>query len=160
MPDGWHLSGTAVFLHEGQPACLTYAVDADARWQTREGRVRGWAGRRQVELRIVRRGSGWTLNGLAVAGVDDAIDLDLAFTPATNLLPVRRLAVPLGTRADAPAAWLDTTSWALRRLAQSYEHRAPHAFWYTAPEVDYAGLLEVDDDGFVRRYPHLWEQVG
>lgn len=158
--EGWHLSGTAVFLHDGQPACLTYTITADAAWQARDGRVRGWAGRQQVELLMTRRDGEWSLNGVPVAGLADAIDLDLSFTPATNLLPIRRLAVPMGSTVDAPAAWLDTTTWSLRRLAQRYEHRAPHAYWYTAPEVDYAGLVEVDDHGFVRRYPQLWESVG
>jgi uncharacterized protein len=160
LADGWQLSGTAVFLHDGQPACLTYTVLADAAWHTREGQVRGWAGRHQVELLLVRRDQHWSLNGRPVAGLADAIDLDLAFTPATNLLPLRRLEVPVGTAVDAPAAWLDTASWSLRRLQQRYEHRSPHAYWYSAPEVGYAELLEVDDEGFVRRYPHQWELAG
>ena len=66
----------------------------------------------------------------------------------------------MGIAVDAPAAWLDATSWSLRRLQQRYEHRSPHAYWYSAPEVGYADLLEVDDEGFVRRYPHQWELVG
>lgn len=160
LADGWQLSGTAVFLHDGQPACLTYTVLADAAWHTREGQVGGWAGREHVDLLLVRRDQHWSLNGRPVPGLADAIDLDLAFTPATHLLPLRRLEVPVGTAADVPAARVDTTSWSLRRLPQRYEHRSPHAYWYNAPEFGYADLLEVDDECFVRRYPGLWEQVG
>lgn len=159
-PDGWELSGTAVFLQAGEPACLAYTVTVDDAWQAREGHVRGWAGRRHVDLHMARRGGTWWVNDAPLPALHDIVDLDLAFTPATNLLPVRRLAIPLGATVDVPAAWLDTDTWTLRRLAQRYEHRAPHAFWYTAPEVGSAGLIEVDDDGFVRRYPNLWESVG
>jgi hypothetical protein len=34
----------------------------------------------------------WRLNDLEISGLDECVDLDLGFTPATNLLPIRRLA--------------------------------------------------------------------
>lgn len=155
---GWRLAGTTVFLHHGQPACLTYIVEADAAWCTRLGDVRGWAGRTPVELRIVKEPDGaWTQNGVPVAA-PDAVDVDLGFTPSTNLLPLRRLGLAVGEAADAPAVWLDDETWTPARLPQRYERRSPHAYWYTSPT--YAELLEVDDECFVRRYPHLWEAVG
>ena len=133
-------------------------VDADASWLTRRGEVHGWAGRTPVDLRIEREADGaWTYNGVRL-DVPGAVDVDLGFTPATNLLPLRRLALPVGDAIDAPAAWLDDETWTLARLPQRYERRSPHGYWYTSPT--YAELLEVDDEGFVRRYPHLWEAVG
>ena len=41
LGDAWRLEGTAVFRQEGVPACLTYKVDCDANWRTREGAVHG-----------------------------------------------------------------------------------------------------------------------
>ncbi|MDQ6869318.1 MAG: hypothetical protein M3178_13370 [Pseudomonadota bacterium] len=35
--------------------------------------------------------------------------------------------------------------------------RRPATFWYEAPSVGYEGLLELAPDGFIRRYPNLWE---
>ena len=40
---------------------------------------------------------------------------------------------------------------------QRYERRGEADYWYAAPRFDYAGMLEVTADGFVRRYPTLWE---
>ena len=48
----------------------------------------------------------WTLNGQNMPGLRDCIDLDFGFTPSTNLLQLRRLALECGQVADAPAAWL------------------------------------------------------
>jgi len=56
-----------------------------------------------------------------------------------------------------PVAWLDVPAEKLERLPQRYERRSEHGYWHAAPTVGYAGLLEMTDVGFVRRYPGLWE---
>lgn len=155
---GWTLDGTAVFREDGVPARLTYRVACDLAWRTREGQVHGWLGEQSVEFHIARTAGGvWTLNGAVVSGLGDCVDLDLAFTPATNLLPLRRLALAEGQAADAPAAWLNVSAGTLEVLPQRYERRAEAAYWYEAPSGDYAALLEVTPTGFIRRYPGLWE---
>jgi hypothetical protein len=154
----WQLDGTAVFLHEGAPARLHYGVVCDPAWLSRRGRVSGWLGARSVELDIERMAAGaWTLNGVPVPGLEGCVDLDLGFTPATNLMPLRRLALASGHAADAPAAWLDISAGTLQVLPQRYTRRGEATYWYEAPSVGYAGTLEVTPDGFVRRYPGLWE---
>jgi hypothetical protein len=62
-----------------------------------------------------------------------------------------------GQAADAPAAWLDVPAGTLQILPQRYERRAKATYWYEAPSVNYAALLEVTPTGFIRRYPGLWE---
>lgn len=52
LDPGWHLTGTAVFAHQGQPCRLDYLVVCDAGWRTVRGRVAGWLGDRTVELEI------------------------------------------------------------------------------------------------------------
>jgi hypothetical protein len=157
-PAGWVLDGTAVFRHVGAPARLAYRVVCDRGWTTRAGRVTGWLGVRPVELAIARAADGqWSLNGVPAPDLERCTDLDLGFTPATNLIPVRRLALGAGDAANAPAAWLDVAAGTLRELSQRYERRSSTAYAYEAPGVGYAGLLEVTPEGFVRRYPGLWE---
>lgn len=99
----------------------------------------------------------WTLNGAAVPGLESYVDLDLGFTPATNLPQLRRVALADGQGADVPVAWLDVSAGTLTVLPQRYERRSATTYWYEAPSVNYAGLLEVDSTGFIRRYPGLWE---
>ena len=85
--DGWRIEGAAVFRHSTGPTALVYEVDCDCDWRTREGSVKGWAGSCRVDIRISRSLSGiWTLNGQVVSGIEECVDLDLGFTPATNLL--------------------------------------------------------------------------
>lgn len=154
---GWRLEGTAVFQHEGVPAQLGYRVDCDAQWITTDGAVHGWVGDRTVRIAIQRSATGiWTYDGVNVAGVEDCLDLDLGFTPATNALQLRRTALKVGEGADVPVAWLDVDTDALTRLHQRYERRLADAYWYHSPTFDYTATITVDASGFARDYPELW----
>jgi hypothetical protein len=160
VADGWQLAGTAAFMHEGTPAMLTYRIACDDSWSTSNGLVRGWVGSRQLDFHAVRTPLGrWTLNNEPVAGLEACVDLDFNFTPATNLHQLRRIALAEGDSTDVPVAWLDPFAGTLTLLRQRYTRRGRTTYWYEA-SVGYSGLLEVARNGFVRRYPELWEMEG
>jgi hypothetical protein len=48
----------------------------------------------------------WILNGSAVPGLDRFVDLDLGFTPVTNLQQLRRVPIAENESAQVPVAWL------------------------------------------------------
>jgi hypothetical protein len=157
---GWQLDGAAVFRdeEEGGPALLTYRLVSGPDWRTLEGQVRGWLGPQQVDFQVARGDGGvWTLNGSAVPGLESCVDLDLGFTPASNLFQLRRLDLAKGQAADAPVAWLDVSAGTLDLLHQRYDRRDDSAYWYEAPRFDYTAMLDVDPSGFIRLYPGLWE---
>jgi hypothetical protein len=155
---GWTLDGAAVFREDGLAAGLTYHLACDQAWRTVEGRVHGWFGQQSLEFRITRGDSGlWTFNGAAVPGLESYVDLDFGFTPATNLPQLRRIALDEGRAADVPVAWLDFARGTLTSLPQRYERRSKDSYWYESPSFQYQALLEVDEVGFVRLYPGLWE---
>lgn len=155
---GFELDGCALFVHEGAPARLNYKLVCDGSWRTLRGRVDGVVGGRVMDIVIERSAEGvWTRNGAIVSGLNGCVDLDLGFSPASNLCQLRRLNLADGNAADAPVAWLDVSSNTLSVLAQRYERRAKLTYWYEAPRFDYAALLEVNEVGFVLRYPGLWE---
>src|SRR5512139_1236352 len=107
LANGWRLTGAAIFRKDGRPCHLEYDVAVDAVWRTRSAKVSGYVGKKAVDVRITSaRASGWRLNGVFKMSVKGCIDVDLGFTPATNLIPIRRLALKAGQRADAPAAYL------------------------------------------------------
>jgi len=155
---GWRLEGTAAFRHEaGAVSCVSYQVECDEVWRTREGRVCGWVGDQRVDIGVRRTSEGeWLLDGRKVEGVKGCLDLDLGFTPATNLFQLRRMALAVGQSQELTVAWLDIPDGGLGKLAQRYERRAEDEYWYAAPRFDYAAVLKVDGTGFVRLYPRLW----
>src|SRR6185436_2911749 len=102
---GTTISGAAVFEHDGATR-LDYEVVCDDSWRTRTAWVSGWVVAGLVRVRIENDGGVWTLNGDAVRDVEGCIDIDLNFSPSTNLLPLRRLNLAIGEEAEVRAAWL------------------------------------------------------
>jgi hypothetical protein len=160
---GWRLEGTATFREGGRICRLGYEVETDTDWRARGARVWGHVGRRNVALQIRPVGAAgegrWRLAGGAGREVAGCLDLDLAFTPATNLLAIRRLALEVGQRASAPAAWLRFPGLRLVKLPQSYHRIGADEYAYEAPTAGYAGVLRVLPNGAVRHYPALFELV-
>jgi hypothetical protein len=155
---GWTLDGAAVFVEDGVPSRLAYRVRCDAAWRSERGSVRGWIGGRAVEIDVARTAEGeWTLNAVPIPGPDGCDHLDFGFTPATNLFQIRHASLSVGEAADVPAAWLAVSSGTLEVLRQRYERRSETTYWYEAPRFGYAALLEAGAEGFIRRYPGLWE---
>ena len=118
----------------------------------------GW--RRSLTLEHDGRGR-WTADGERVADVDGALDCDLAFSPLTNLMPVRRSA--LHERAgseDFVMAWVSVPDLRVHASPQRYEHVRPGVVRYVALDGDFTAELELDEDGLVVRYPRLAERVG
>ncbi|MGH9335512.1 MAG: putative glycolipid-binding domain-containing protein, partial [Vicinamibacteria bacterium] len=90
------LEGTAVFDHEGAPCRLDYDIVCDSGFETLRGSVAGWVGERSIRIEIGVEEGEWWLDGSECPAVQGAVDLDLNFSPSTNLLPIRRLNLEVG----------------------------------------------------------------
>lgn len=155
---GWRLDGTATFLHDGAACRLSYEIACDPAWCTRSARVEGWIGSRSVALEIAVGADGcWTLDGVEVPAVAGCIDIDLNFSPSTNLLPVRRLGLEIGQQAEVRAAWLRFPSCTLEPLVQVYRRNGSRAYRYESAGGRFVAELEVDAHGFVTQYPKIWQ---
>jgi hypothetical protein len=155
---GWRLAGVATFLAEGQPCLLKYQVECDALWRTCAATVEGWMGSAEVGLAIAAdAGERWSMNGVEYPELGDLVDIDLGFTPATNLVQLRRLALNVGQRAEAPVAYLHFPALILGRMDQRYHRVTAGEYHYESPAFGYDALLQVSEYGFVTRYPGLWD---
>ena len=158
--DEWRLEGTAVFQSDEQPCHLAYIIVCDSSWNTVRGSVLGWVGDRDVNIEIaVATAQHWTLNGVKESAVDGCIDLDLNFSPATNLLPIRRLNLEIGQSAEVKAAWLRFPSFELELLAQVYARLDEFTYRYSSDGGSFVRDLTVNEVGFVTDYPGLWKAV-
>ncbi len=156
----WRLSGTTVFAfgrQERRPVRLDYVVECDEDWQTRSAIVTGWVGnetiRAEVSVDAARR---WRLNGVSVPAVEGCVDIDLSFSPSTNLLPIRRLRLNVGDEVAATAAWLRFPDFKLEPLDQSYRRIGGGAYRYESGAGKFVAQLSVNEAGFVTGYPNLW----
>lgn len=153
------LSGTAVFGHQQQTCRLDYTVACDPEWHTLSAKVAGWLGDATVVVEVgVDVQQRWTLNGIECPQVAGCQDIDLSFSPSTNLLPIRRLALRVGERANVRAAWLRFPTFSLEPLDQVYEHFGDDRYRYESAGGAFITVLQVNSVGFVTNYPGLWQQ--
>jgi hypothetical protein len=156
---GWLLTGAAIFVEKNAPCFLAYEVTADAAWRTGRAKISGHVGRKAVDITISSSGGQWRINGVLKKKVTGCIDVDLGFTPATNLLAIRRLSLKIGQGADAPAAYLRFPEMRLEKLPQRYVRTGRTEYQYEAPTVGYSGRLQVLTSGAISRYPRLFELI-
>ncbi|MEP7326135.1 MAG: putative glycolipid-binding domain-containing protein [Gemmatimonadota bacterium] len=154
----WSLRGSVIVLDHGVPCRLDYAVVCDAAWHTLWARVNGWMGTDPVNHRISRSPAGrWRHNGIEQPHLDQCIDMDLGFSPSTNLLPIRRLGLGVGDSAPVAAAWLKFPEFSLTRLDQVYHREADRQYRYESGAGRFTATLEVDGAGMVLRYGDIWK---
>lgn len=156
-PDGWRISGMSVFSHEGRPCALRYDIRCDDEWRTRRTTVRGWLGDQPVDVEIVvDAAGGWHLNGTEVPAVAGCVDVDLNFSPSTNLLPIRRLSLPVSGSAEVRAAWLRFPSFTLEPLEQRYTNLGEGRYRYESGGGAFVRELAVNEAGFATSYPDFF----
>ena len=141
-----------------------YSLEAGPDWVTRRlaVQVRASDGERRLELRHDGAG-GWTADGVPFgATLQRALDCDLAYSPVTNLMPVRRHALHQrpGTQ-DSVVAWVSLPDLSVRAATQRYEHLRPGLVRFSAlgAKPPFTADLELDDDGVVLTYPQLTRRV-
>jgi hypothetical protein len=154
---GYLLLGHAQFQHPAGSVDLHYSVQTSPSWRTEQARVEGMGPQGPLQLHIQVRPDGWSLNGRLVRALAGCIDIDLSFTPATNLLTVRRLTLAPGQSAEVVAAWLEFPDSRLKPLRQQYERLPALRYGYRCPDLPFETILQVNEDGFVTSYPPLWE---
>jgi uncharacterized protein len=153
-----HLEGTAVFSHEGLPCRLDYHILCDAEWRTLSADVEGWVGNTNIEIHLQVTPEGhWLLNGVDQPALAGCIDVDLNFSPSTNLLPIHRLNLAIGKTAQIKAAWLRFPSFRLEPLEQTYTRLSELVYRYESSNGKFMADLKVNAAGFVIDYPNIWK---
>lgn len=154
--DGWFLDGSCIFLFDGKPCRLEYLIECDAEWRTQFATVDGFVGEDVIAVEVeVDEDGVWYMNGEEIAEVESCVDIDLNFSPVTNLLPLKRLNLSIGQAGDVRAAWLRFPSFSLEPLEQTYTRKADSVFNYRS-RTGFEKDITVDDFGLVDEYADAW----
>jgi len=156
--ESWQLQGTAVFSYNQLPCRLDYRIVCDLHWHTLSAKVAGWVGNDLIEIGLaVSPNHNWLLNEKDSPEVAGCVDLDLNFSPSTNLLPIRRLDLAVGQEMEVRAAWLRFPSFRLEQLVQLYRRIDETSYRYESAGGKFVTELFVNAEGFATKYPNIWE---
>jgi uncharacterized protein len=162
VADGFVLTGNIVAVQEGEPLEVKYRIECHADWRTRLVSVEQHRGLRHTVLAISPDDQAkWSAHGVGTIDfLNGCLDVDLELTPITNTLPVNRLKLDVGQRAEIAAAWIRFPSLEIVRANQSYERLTPNTYRYRSLASGFTAVIEVDEDGLPIRYQGIWERIG
>jgi uncharacterized protein len=159
-PDGPQLRGEVVTLVDGDPVRITYLVVCDPAWETRAVEVTWHEGASVRELSLeVDAEKRWWQGEIEIESVRGCIDVDLGITPATNTLPIRRLAPQEGQAKQVTAAWVLFPELKVEPLPQTYTRLTEDLYRYESNLGSFTAQIRVDDWGLVTWYEGGWERV-
>jgi uncharacterized protein len=154
--DGEQLTATGTQLGaEPEPYRLDYELATAERFVTARLHVlaRTAVGEHELDLRRTPDGA-WTVDGQPRPDLDGALDCDLGNSPLTNTMPIRRAGA-----GDFAMAWVSVPDLAVHRSPQRYEPIDARSVRYVSLDGDFRADLELDEEGFVVRYPQLAERL-
>jgi hypothetical protein len=159
-PEGWLLKGTVVgVLEDYRPVLATYEVHCDEKWHTHRVQVERTIGSdvKALSLSVESRGM-WRTSGRELHELNRCEDVDLALTPATNTLPIRRLNLQIGRTSSVVAVWVKVPDLEVQPLSQRYTRLTKDTYRYES-NTGFSTEIAVDDLGLVTAYPGGWERI-
>jgi uncharacterized protein len=162
VADGFLLTGTILAVHEGEPLEVKYRIECRPDWRTRLVRVEQRRSLEHSALEISQDDqTKWSAEGAgSIDSLNGCLEVDLELSPITNTLPINRLKLDIGQRAEIAAAWIRFPSLEIVRANQSYERLKANTYQYRSLASGFTADIEVDEDGLPIRYKGIWERIG
>ncbi len=138
---------------------IQYVLRLNASWQVRQFLL--FRDLDEPDLWLATDGSGrWgEMNGAHRTELDGCYDIDLACTPMTQTLPIRRLPLLDGDTAELPVVVIDPETLGVRSVLHRYTRVSAKCWQHEAAEQGIATEFEVDEFGLVVDYPALFRRV-
>ena len=159
-PDGVRAESVVIGTDDGGPFAIRYGLACDAGWRVRALEVVSIGDGRRIAVRADGAGYWTDEAGAALPALDGAIDVDIAATPFTNTLPIRRLGLAAGQAAEIVTAYVSVPALGVAPDPQRYTCLVPgRRYRYESLDSDFTREIETDGDGLVTDYPGLFRRV-
>lgn len=135
---------------------LRYHWELDAAWRTRALRI-DRTDATEKSLMIERTGdTSWRVDGEARPDLAGCHEVDVSATPFCNGLAIRRMKEADG---ELLALFVEASVLTCQPSRQAYERLGPRAWQYIDKGVSagFTARLDLDDEGLVAKYEHLFE---
>jgi uncharacterized protein len=140
---------------------LDHSWELTSDWRALALRVERWGADGRHTVTLERERDGWRVDGKSRPDLDGADEPDLSATPFCNTLVIRRIPAVSGASLTVDTAYVNARDLVVTRSRQRYEYQAPGRFRYIdlGTHAGFEADLEVDGQGIIKRYQHLFERV-
>jgi len=158
-PDGVRADGLVLLQLEAGLVRLRYGIECDGAWRTRRLQATLEVGAAQRDLDLRRDDAGnWTANGAARPDLAPCLEIDLAATPLTNTMALKRLGLEPGRPKRMRAAYVTVPGLQVRVDEQEYTLLSDTTFRYRGLTTGFAAEVTMDADRLVLDYPPGWRR--
>nr|WP_183731979.1 putative glycolipid-binding domain-containing protein [Rhizobium sp. BK275] len=156
--EGVLAEGVVTGHFEASKYALKYRLVIDPHWLVRDVRVQIANGPR---LHISSDGCGRWVNGdgSEISDLAGCMDVDIAATPFTNTLPIRRLKQKPRVPEEISIAYVSLPNLIVEPVQQRYTKLDENRFLYEGLSTAFSAELEVDGDGIVLDYPGVFRRL-
>ncbi|WP_160005321.1 putative glycolipid-binding domain-containing protein [Rhizobium sp. 18055] len=153
-----HAEGVVIGQLNENEFGLSYQLHLDLDWRVREVRIQI---ANSATLHIWSDGRGrWVRgDGTEIGNLAGCVDVDIAATPFTNTLPIRRLKLKTGQTETIKVAYVSVPELSVEPVKQRYTRLAETRFLYEGISTSFSAELEVDDVGMVLDYPGAFRRL-
>lgn len=154
--EGFTVSGT--LSDNPQREHIQYVLRLSATWQARQFIL--FRDLEEPDLWLATDGTGrWgEMNGARRTELDDCYDIDMACTPFTQTLPIRRVPLLDGDSTDLAVIVVDPDTLGARSVRQRYTRLSQHQ-WRLEQDDSNDVTFTVDEFGLVVDFPELFRRV-
>ena len=143
---------------EAQPFGVLYRIECDAGWRVRATHARVIGADVAIDLTSEGAGRWQDATGLR-PDLEGAIDVDLSVTPFTNTLPIRRLDLTEGQRAEVRVVYVSFPDLNVTIDRQRYTCMNRGRYRYESLDSEFTRDIDVDANGLIVTYPGLFRRI-
>lgn len=154
------MNGTIVTAFDDMPLLVEYSIQCASNGAASGvGIERAWGGEIR-KLTLVADGPlRWRVDGVHNPALDGCTDIDIEWTPSTNVFPIRRLSGEASSQTEVKAAWVRLPHLTVEASSQRYTRLQPNLYRYENIASGFSADIEVDDMCLPISYGRIWSRL-
>lgn len=143
-------------IYADEPFKVAYELYANELFETGTLLIKASYGSTKWDITLRCKNGIWYMNNKVHPEFTGCTDVDIATTPLTNTLPIRRLSLGVNEEREIRVVYFDLFKGEIKALSQRYRKLSEHAYHYENIPNDFEADIKVDDEGLVVNYPGLF----
>ena len=136
---------------------VDYQIKINENWETLFLHLKTQYSSRREDLIFESDGRGnWIMNGRQADQFKGCVDIDIALSPLTNTLPIRRLKLSDGEEQEIQVIYFNILEQEIGTARQKYIRLSNTVYQYENIPNDFEAKIIVDEYGLVVDYPALF----
>lgn len=146
-------------IFKDMPFSVQYVLSTNERFETRMLLLKANYGSTAWDISLLKNNGVWYMNNEPHTEFRGCPDVDIATTPLTNTLPIRRLSLAVGEETEIRVLYFDLFEGTISTLSQKYKRLSENTYHYENVPNDFEADIEVDSKGLVVNYPGLFNRT-